>query len=444
MTNFFVRSHLDTQVPTNADIVLDLIPGSAGTLSVNVADIDATIGQLPTLSEDLVRLGAAVYAADKLAPRTQADDAWSRDLKISLPLHERRLFDEASDALSKGLKFLTQDDWRLLVRTERRRARHEQLLRTYDAVSLFSGGLDSLVGAIDLLESDTRSKILLVGHYDATSVSSLQRYIRDGLVNHYGASRIGYLGIRVQVRNSKMAAYKLPIQREKTTRSRSFLFLCIAIACANAVAADTPVYVPENGFIALNVPLGSDRMGSCSTRTTHPFFFHLLKNAFGSLGIRNPIRNPYLYLTKGQMLDACRNQPLLRRLEGFSVSCAHPDQRRYEGTRTPNCGYCYPCLIRRASLHHVGRDRAGKADYRKDVCRTDAALIHERNKGRDVRAVLQALRDGDSPLAIMRNGPLPMGQDLQALSDMHRSGIAELRQLFNDKAVRLILAYAGI
>src|SRR6266852_896439 len=32
------------------------------------------------------------------------------------------------------------------------------------------------------------------------------------------------------------------------------------------------LYVPENGLIALNVPLDPLRLGSFSTRTTHPFY----------------------------------------------------------------------------------------------------------------------------------------------------------------------------
>ena len=62
---------------------------------------------------------------------------------------------------------------------------------------------------------------------------------------------------------------------------------------------------------------------------------------------------------------------------------------RWQGGAAGACGYCYPCLMRRAALHTLGWDRG--EDYRRDVWRTPETLTH-RVRGRDLRALLLAVK----------------------------------------------------
>ena len=126
---------------------------------------------------------------------------------------------------------------------------------------------------------------------------------------------------------------------------------------------DVPLYIPENGFIGINVPLTGARKGSLSTRTTHPHFIEQLSSCVRRLGIANPIVNPFRLMTKGEILATCQDQQTLRRLAGATLSCAHPEAARWVQEEQTNCGYCFPCLIRRASMHHVGLDRASRYTY---------------------------------------------------------------------------------
>ena len=59
--------------------------------------------------------------------------------------------------------------------------------------------------------------------------------------------------------------------------------------------------VPENGLIALNVPLDETRVGSFSTRTTHPFYLSLWNELLVGLGLNLSVKNPYWNKTKGEM-----------------------------------------------------------------------------------------------------------------------------------------------
>ena len=69
------------------------------------------------------------------------------------------------------------------------------------------------------------------------------------------------------------------------------------------------------------------------------------------LGISARIVNPYWDKTKGEMVPGCANQPLLRRLIPETLSCASPTKGRWQGHGTEHCGFCLPCLIRRAGIH---------------------------------------------------------------------------------------------
>ena len=78
--------------------------------------------------------------------------------------------------------------------------------------------------------------------------------------------------------------------RDVTMRTRSLNFLAFAAVGACAVQAvsqqdQIDLFVPENGFISLNAPLTNRRIGTLSTRTTHPHFMAGIQNLFGAVGI---------------------------------------------------------------------------------------------------------------------------------------------------------------
>lgn len=94
------------------------------------------------------------------------------------------------------------------------------------------------------------------------------------------------------------------VDHELSTRARSIVFYGFAALAASALPDIEPlyVYVPENGFISLNIPLNPGRMGSLSTKTTHPVFLHHLQDLWDTLGIGATFHSPYKYLTKGEVL----------------------------------------------------------------------------------------------------------------------------------------------
>jgi hypothetical protein len=103
---------------------------------------------------------------------------------------------------------------------------------------LFSGGLDSLVGAIDFLEAGHR--LALVSYYDFGQLAGIQQSQAAVLTRHYGPERVSHLGLRVQFREAP----------ELTLRSRSLLYLALGLTAAAGLGPASPLIIPENGWIS--------------------------------------------------------------------------------------------------------------------------------------------------------------------------------------------------
>jgi len=259
-----------------------------------------------------------------------------------------------------------------------------------------------------------------------------QTVLHARLVREYGADRVVLrrLWLRPAAYHGRQQHPAGP-SVETTTRGRSLLFLAAALALASSAGSDAPVYLPENGYVALNVPLSRARTGSASTRTTHPHFLQLLGEAAAGHGIANPLINPYAFETKGEMLRNSRNPGLLRELAPTTVSCSHPEAARMQRRPQGNCGYCFPCLIRRSSLAVPGWD---DEDYPWDVL-TDRSLVAEvdEDRGADLRAVLNGVFADRPDSDLIRNAPLPSGSHAGHLSVWQR-GNSELRRWLEEGA----------
>src|SRR5262249_50058169 len=119
---------------------------------------------------DLAILAATVTAADtRISRATDSQDTWTREIDLYLPVQEPVVWQQQSALIERMLNFLTGDVWYLSFRE--RDAKYAKLLKkpdelalpTADSVCLFSGGLDSFVGAIDLLAQG--AKPIFVSHY---------------------------------------------------------------------------------------------------------------------------------------------------------------------------------------------------------------------------------------------------------------------------------------
>lgn len=181
-------------------------------------------------------------------------------------MYETDAWEAEEAALAGILRRLTGDSWRLRFRKRATRQPKDVSVRPgADIVCLFSGGADSLCGAVRALASGQR--VVLVSHWDWSGHSSIQRQLASALEETFSLE-IPHTQFRIAKRTHQVQTHEA-FPNEPTRRSRSLLFIALGLA-VGSVTPEVPLWVPENGFASLNPPLAGERRGSLSTRTTHP------------------------------------------------------------------------------------------------------------------------------------------------------------------------------
>lgn len=301
---------------------------------------------------DFFFITCSVYGIDRFVNRKQHSvDGWSRELNISFPVSELKVWNSVKNDLEELFSFLTGDYWKIdFYKSDFINPVFDlpiDFKEKYKQLNLFSGGLDSLIGAIDFLSTHPKEKILLTSHYDPQMKGPLSD--QTILLNKLG---IKYKGKFDYVPSIKVTLSQTTTNRETTFRSRSILFIGIALLVSQGKGVNE-IIVPENGSVSLNYPLSSSRRTSCSTRTTHSFVLDKTNLALSRLNIKSNISNPYEFMTKGEMVNNCKDLKFLKQIIGFSNSCGKRGHRvHWQDLNASHCGICMPCIYRRASLQN--------------------------------------------------------------------------------------------
>lgn len=396
------------------------------------------LGVYPSeMGVDVLVLAAHVHAADTRVSRdSESQDGWTRELRLIVPVADPDRWTAVAPTFERMLNFLTGDRWSLGFRARPRRFARvaqtpsNQLIGSpFNDLALFSGGLDSLIGAIDAIEAGRTP--LLISHAGESATSDAQTRILDALKAEYPA--IAFRRLRLWM--AFPDGFIRGSAGENTTRGRSFLFFALGVFAGSGMNGPFTLKVPENGLIAVNVPLDPLRLGALSTRTTHPFYIARWNEALAALGITGRIENPYWDMTKGEMVAACANGELLTRLTPTSLSCASPTKGRWKGLGTQHCGYCLPCLIRRAAILKGLGPGADSTVYTIDDLAA-RVLDTRQSEGVQVRSFQLAIerlraRPALAPILIHKPGPLfdesPARQ--ASLADVYRRGLEEVDAL---------------
>jgi hypothetical protein len=377
---------------------------------------------------DLYRLASSVYITDKVTPRNTAFDKWTRDILIYFPVHDVALWERNATTVNKLLSFLTGDHWQIIFQQDSSfvpRPDERQLKKGHplsvESVTLFSGGLDSFIGSVDSIVYNQSTA--LVAHTDHAHISNTQLNLFNKLKNRFASKNIELIQFFLQPRDSQ----------ENTTRSRSMLFLTLGTLIASATNTRN-LLVPENGLISLNVPLTYGRLGSLSTKTTHPYTLSLYNELLKDLGIDVTVVNPYQFKTKGEMLEESKDFDFLRAASTETMSCSHSTAARWEGKPSnKHCGYCLPCLIRRAAFYKNRLDDPNQYSY--DIHDADFTN-QDSDKSNDVRAILYALEsrnDTSSVAKVIKTGPLYPKTAIDNFAGLYERGIIELEKLITQQ-----------
>lgn len=393
--------------------------GDVGTIAPAWKDDLSRLGLNPSIQVwDFVSLALAVAAADLTCLRTGSADGWTRTIQLDVCLHDPEPWVAKQGALEQMLRFLTGDFWAitLLPGGEPPPQSTSQLTVDADCVSLLSGGVDSLVGAIDLTTAGRRP--LFVSQVAKGDRDTQLRFARE----LHATNRHFQWNHRIRLTHPS----------ERSTRGRSIVFFAFAVLASSTVHSanqgTVEIFVPENGFISLNVPLTPGRFGSFSTKTTHPVFLSRLQDIWNAVGIEAELLSPYRFKTKGELLEDCTDKPLLQRLVGDSTSCGRFGYYNYT-----HCGRCVPCLVRRASFIRAGFDDSTPR-YRFD----DLRLSGRRTGANDIGAAAVAhLRAAEEGVQRLFGGALSFADatDRPEYEGVVDRGLAELGELLRQHGV---------
>ena len=370
------------------------------TIYTNISDTWLRLGSMSIspIYEDLFVIAISIFAIDKRVPRNLFTDCWTREIDVSIPVIELEKWKSVKESWNKMMRFLTGDVWNINFRKNElsfsqriRKSRIKIDISECDVVSLFSGGLDSFCGAIELLEQGKSP--CLFGHNEYPKLRAKQERLCELFQTEYPSKKVKFLSFTANSRAPISNGHGKLNGSENTSRGRSLLFLCSALSIAGIMGDKTPVYIPENGFIGLNVPLTNSRKGTCSTRTTHPYFLGNFRRILENVGIKNPILNFYAYSTKREIVNSVKNTNSFQHGFAETISCSHPCLPRWDKNGNneypKNCGYCYPCLIRKSSLIDVSL-RVEPYSY-ESVSMDFLNLFAESDKVSDLTAVISSV-----------------------------------------------------
>jgi 7-cyano-7-deazaguanine synthase in queuosine biosynthesis len=355
--------------------------GRKENVSLSIDDISKRmVADIPDVLADLLEVAAYLYCADQLISRggdaMQAlGTGWRRRLKFVIPVREPERWrrPEISERLIRLLAFMSDEDFNFLFEP----ASSPRPWSSYfnfsdggeasfqaDKVALFSGGLDSLTGAVEQLEHK-QERLLLVSHRSSPQVFERQKYLAGALARRF-PKRVLHVPVRITKRGAEAV--------ETTQRTRSFLFAALAVVVGQ-LAGQKRLRFYENGIVSFNLPIASQVVGARATRSTHPRVISDLQAFLSALlDEQVEVQNPYIWQTKSEVASAIDQSGHVDLLP-HTISCSHV----YGMTKLKtHCGCCSQCLDRRFATV-----AAGLADVDPEEMYAVDLLTGPRDDGKD-------------------------------------------------------------
>ena len=293
-------------------------------------------GYAPSVSVwDFILFCFSVYAADVAVLRKGSADGWTRQIELDITLNDPAPWEANRHLVENMLRVLTGDFWTMQFSAGGARPPNGQRrLCDRDCVALLSGGLDSLIGGIDAVAQGHKPIFVSqLAFDDSARQVNYANALGGGDWHQQWSHRVVFKG-----------------KKETSTRARSMAFYGLAVLATSLLPTrKTEILVAENGFISLNSPLLPGRMASYSTRTTYPLFMSMLQDLLEGLGIEVSLGMPYRFKTKGEMLQECADQSLLKKYACDTTSCG-----RFRTYNRRHCGRCVPCMVRKAAIQYWG------------------------------------------------------------------------------------------
>lgn len=367
--------------------------GSGENVSLCISDIRSQLlKDIPSSFHDLIEIATYVYCADQAITRggdgvDNFGENWRRKMFFRIAVRNPDLWNSSplKDSLTETLCFLSEDEYEFdFVKLEKQPPTQTHLEFDVDPpeeVMLFSGGLDSLGGAIEEAVTNSR-KIALVTHKPTQKLNR-----RHGKLLELLTSAAAYQPLHIPVIINKDKS----LGREYTQRSRSFLFASLGATVAQIFNLRR-IRFYENGVISFNLPISGQVVGARATRTTHPQVINGFAKIFSILsGKPFAVQNPFIWKTKTEVISDIVKAGCADTIK-YSTSCTHT----WEMTKLhTHCGTCSQCIDRRFAVLAANAQQHDPAEaYGVDL------LVGERDDG-EARSMIAAYVETANEVADM-------------------------------------------
>lgn len=307
----------------------------------------------PDRIKDLLEIAGLVYAADRNIGRGNNSSleyhSWARNFHFIIKVRDFDFWQNPAinKQLSEALCFMSGDN--TYEFTFQNGGQDSGQTSLFDAegialekkentcIALFSGGMDSLAGALSILEETDQNLILVSHRSNNPGVSSYQDRVFKLLREDY-PNRIQYFPFYCNLAGERAV--------EETQRTRVFLYTAIAFSLMS-LASKREIHVFENGITSLNFSKRQDLMNARASRTTYPKTLGLLKNFYCSIvGNDVEIKHPFLYQTKTDIFSKVKGYKKETYIDN-TVSCTKTFIKFKNNSKATHCGGCSQCVDRR-------------------------------------------------------------------------------------------------
>lgn len=339
----------------------------------------------PPRIKDLLEIAGYVYAADRMTKRGQPIQleyhGWSRKFHFYIKVRDYKFWQKKAvrESLSKLLTYTTGDlSYEFTFVKGGKDVGQTNLFddpninlnkKENSAIALFSGGLDSLAGALELLNTTDNNLILVSHHSNNFAVTKIQKSIYNLLSNDF-PGRVQRFPFTCSLSGERAV--------EETQRSRIFLYTSIAFSLMT-LAKEKTLHVFENGMTSINFPKRQDMMNARSSRTTHPQTIFLLENFLNSISTEKiKIKQPFFEITKAEVVEKIRQYGKLNYLNS-TITCSKTFNVSKKTSPASHCGVCSQCIDRRFASITTGLedyDAIYDTDILQDSINNDEGYTH--------------------------------------------------------------------
>jgi len=331
---------------------------------------------------DLLEISGYVLCADRHSFRGSRNaveyHSWSRDFEYFIKVRDHEFWksEEVKRSLSESLTWITGDrshSFNFLPGHSTAKtnifdsSRFSLPVKGDASVVLFSGGLDSLAGVVELLES-TKGPVWLISHKSGNpSTGRTQKRLIEALGARY-PNRVNH-----RVLECHLHGVRAP---EESQRTRAFVYCSMGFAMATALKLSA-FYLYENGMTSLNFSKRGAMQNARASRTAHPKTIRLLRELLCLVAGKSfDIRTPFAFKTKTEVVEALKEKR--SDLINSAVSCSKTYKELGIAT---HCGQCSQCTDRRFAVFAAECDDSDDGIYASD-------FINEKIEDAEARTTL--------------------------------------------------------